>query len=228
MKKKVFIITQSKGGSGKSVLTFMLAVKYEEAMILDLDDATKTTMKQVAWREPTHVPFLDRETQRIDRGAFNGFFESIIESKKKLFIADLGTSVAEQLPKYFALNSVDSIIEILKSSNVDLKIVCVIGGENMFRETMGYAAELIKSTEGKLDITLAHNGRYPLSVEQESSFVGFSTENNVAITSFDLVKDKGEMAFRTVANVLREGKGIVGLSPFTAIYFKNSINELSL
>lgn len=89
MLKKIQFITQAKGGSGKSVLTFMLAEKYKDAVLLDLDDATTTTMKQLAYREPVRVSFLDPTTKRIDRGAFNGLFESIAESDRELYIADL-------------------------------------------------------------------------------------------------------------------------------------------
>lgn len=109
MKKKIHFITQAKGGSGKSVLTFMLAEKYKNAMLLDLDDATTTTMKQLAYRNPIKVSFLDRKTKRIDRGAFNGLFESVIDAKEDLFIADLGASVAEQLPKYLSMNGIEVI-----------------------------------------------------------------------------------------------------------------------
>ena len=80
MTKKIHFITQAKGGSGKSVLAFMLAEKYSQAAILDLDDATTTTMKQLAYRKPVKVSFLDPTTKRIDRGAFNGLFESVVLS----------------------------------------------------------------------------------------------------------------------------------------------------
>ena len=59
----------------------MLSEKYREAAILDLDDATTTTMKQLAYRRPVKVSFLDPTTKRIDRGAFNGLFESVIEGR---------------------------------------------------------------------------------------------------------------------------------------------------
>ncbi|MBK7652149.1 MAG: hypothetical protein IPJ20_17520 [Flammeovirgaceae bacterium] len=83
------------------MLAFMPAEKYPEAVLLDLDDATTTTMKQLAYRKPIKVSFLDPATKRIDRGAFNGLFESVVEAKKEQFIADLGASSNEQLPKYF-------------------------------------------------------------------------------------------------------------------------------
>lgn len=228
MEKKIYLITQAKGGAGKSVLTFMLAEKYKEAAILDLDDATTTTMKQLAYRKPIKVSFLDPTTKRIDRGAFNGLFESTMEAKKELFIADLGASVAEQLPKYFNMNGVENVIEILNSSKIQLQIICVVGGGNIFKATMEYVDELVDASKGKLSITMAYNGFYPLSHEQEMTLTKYAVDNKLEVTNFDLVKDKGEMAMRTVENVLKDGKGIDGLSPFTAIYFKKPIEDLRL
>src|SRR5688572_1012406 len=228
MNKKIYFITQAKGGAGKSVLAFMLAEKYKEAIILDLDDATTTSIKQLAYRKPIRVSFLDQVTKRIDRGAFNGLFESVIEANKELFIADLGASVAEQLPKYFSMNGVDLITGVLEASNIELQIVCVLGGGNIFKATMEYLAELVESTNGYLDITVAHNGFYPCSEEQQRVLVDFVNENDLTLTTFDLVKDKSEIAMRTVENVLKNGKGTNGLSPFAAIYFKKPIEELNL
>lgn len=228
MKKKVYFITQSKGGSGKSVLTFMLGEKYREAAILDLDDATTTTMKQLAYRKPVKVSFLDPITKRIDRGAFNGLFESIIEAKKEFFIADLGASVAEQLPKYFSANGADAIVEILDGSGIHLQVVCVVGGGNIFKATMEYLVELNESTNGAINIIVAHNGFYPCSQEQNEALLDYTSSNNLPLIAFDLLKDKGEMALRTVENVLKDGKGISNLSPFQAIYFKKPVADLEL
>jgi len=228
MNKKIYFITQAKGGAGKSVLAFMLAEKYREAVILDLDDATTTSIKQLAYRKPVRVSFLDPVTKRIDRGAFNGLFESVIEANKELFIADLGASVAEQLPKYFSMNGVDVIMEVLNASNIQLQIVCVVGGGNIFKATMDYLEELVESTNGYLAITAALNGFYPCSEEQQSVLLDFINDNNLILINFDLIKDKGEIAMRTVENVLKNGKGTAGLSPFSAIYFKKPIDELDL
>ncbi len=228
MKKKIHFITQAKGGSGKSVLAFMLAEKYKEAVILDLDDATTTSVKQLAYRKPIRVSFLDPTTKRIDRGAFNGLFESVIEAPRELFIADLGASVAEQLPKYFSMNGVEVIMEILAKSDIQLQLVCVVGGGNIFKATMEYLDELVESTKGFLEITVAMNGFYPCSAEQRTVLLDYVGENKLTLINFDLVKDKGEIAMRTVENVLKDGKGTSGLSPFAAIYFRKPIDELNL
>ncbi len=228
MKKKIHFITQAKGGSGKSVLTFMLAEKYKDAILLDLDDATTTTMKQLAYRKPVKVSFLDPATKRIDRGAFNGLFESVIEAGKELFIADLGASVAEQLPKYLSMNGIEVITDVLEASHIQLQINCVIGGGNIFKATMEYLVELVDAANGALDIIVAHNGFYPCSEEQQASLQEYTNQKNLRLIHFDLVKDKGETAMRTVENVLKDGKGVSGLSPFTTIYFRKPIEDLNL
>ena len=228
MKKKIYFITQAKGGSGKSVLAFMLAEKYQEALILDLDDATTTSMKQLRYRQPLQVSFLDPTTRRIDRGAFNGLFESVIRTKRELFIADLGASVAEQLPKYFSMNGVEVVREILVAHNIQLQLVCVVGGGNIHKATMEYLEELVNSVKGCLEITVALNGYYPVSEEQHVKLLAFAEVYNLPVTDFDLAKDKGEMAMRTIENVLKDGNGTSGLSPFTSIYFRKPIEDLSL
>jgi hypothetical protein len=228
MKRKIHFITQAKGGSGKSVLAFMLAEKYSEAVILDLDDATTTSMKQLAYRNPIKVSFLDPATKRIDRGAFNSLFESVTEVNKELFIADLGASVAEQLPKYFSMNGVDMIVDVLVKSNIQLQLVCVVGGGNIFKATMEYLDELVGSVQGLLKITVALNEFYLCSPEQKATLLEYIQENKLILIKFDLVKDKGEIAMRTVENVLKDGKGTSGLNPFASLYFKKPIEELNL
>jgi hypothetical protein len=228
MSKKIQFITQAKGGSGKSVLAFMLAEKYKHAVILDLDDATITTMTQLAYRKPVRVSFLDPKTKRIDRGAFNGLLESVAESDNELYIADLGASVAEQLPKYFSMNRIKTIMEILDVMGIELQLICVVGGGNIFKATMEYLNELRDAVSGRLKVIVAVNGFYSLSDEQEMALQQYVIRHSLTLTNFDLAKDKGEIAMRTVENVLRSGKGTAGLSPFTSIYFKGPIEELNL
>jgi hypothetical protein len=228
MKKKIVFITQAKGGSGKSVLAFMLAEKYKQATILDLDDATTTTMTQLAYRKPLMVSFLDQESRRIDRGAFNGLFESVVAANRELFIADLGASVAEQLPKYFTMNGIEVITDMLASNEIHLRLICVVGGGNIFKATMEYLSELVQSVSSQIEIIVAFNGYYPLSVEQKNVLLAYVASNNLQLVSFDLVRDKGETAMRTVENVMKDGKGITGINPFHLIYFKKGMESLNI
>lgn len=226
MKKKIIFITQAKGGSGKSILAFMLAEKYKHAAILDLDDATTTSMKQLAYRKPIKVSFLNPTTKRIDRGAFNSLFESVAASTKELFIADLGASVAEQLPKYFSLNGIDTVAGILQKNEIGVQIVCVVGGGNVFRATMEYLVELTESVNRRAEIIIATNGFFPLSPDQANNVQEYPKAFDLTLKRFDLVHDKGEMAMQTVENVMNAGNGLDGLNPFRSIYFIKGMEEL--
>jgi hypothetical protein len=86
----------------------------------------------------------------------------------------------------------------------------------------------VESTKGSPEITVAQNGFYPCSQEQQTVLLEYIHENRLPLIYFDLVKDKGEIAMRTVENVLKDGRGITGLSPFTSIYFKKPIEDLNL
>src|SRR5689334_15112155 len=125
MPKKIIAITQARGGAGKSTLTFMLAEKHQQAIVLDADDATTATSKQLAYRNPIQVSFLDPISKRIDRNAFNSLFESVAEASKDFFIADAGASVAEQLPKYFEASNPEAVREMLDQSEIELQLICV-------------------------------------------------------------------------------------------------------
>ncbi|MBS1508559.1 MAG: hypothetical protein JSS79_18125 [Bacteroidetes bacterium] len=228
MTKKIISITQAKGGIGKSVLTFLVAEKHLDSLVIDSDDATTSISKHLAYRDPVKVSFLDRETKRIDRSAFNSLFESVAAANRKLFIVDNGASVAEQLPKYFAASNPGNVREMLDMSGIELLIVCVVAGGNNFKATMKYLVELVGSVEGQFQVVIARNNHFPMSIEQLSVFEKYCHDNELESFSYDLVNDKGELAMRTAENVLQNGMGLSGLSPFKAVYFKGCVESIPL
>jgi len=75
-KKRVIFVEQPKGGVGKSVLVYLGAEKNPDALVFDFDDSTKTTSKQLGYRNPQLISFLDDEG-KIDRAIFDNFFEKV-------------------------------------------------------------------------------------------------------------------------------------------------------
>lgn len=228
MQKKIISVTQAKGGVGKSVLTYLIAEKHQHSIVLDSDDATTSISKHLAYRNPIKVSFLDPETKRIDRSSFNSLFESVATANKDLFIVDNGASVAEQLPKYFEASNPRNVREMLDMSGIELQIVCVVAGGNNFRATMEYLVELVESVANQFEIIVARNNHFPMSAEQVSAFEKYCSDRQLKFFSYDLVNDKGELAMRTAENVLQSGKGLSGLSPFKAVYFKGYADNIPL
>jgi hypothetical protein len=228
MPKRVMTIAQGKGGLGKSVLTFLLAEKHQHAVVIDADDATTTSMRQLAYRTPIQVSFLDRATQRIDRSAFNTLFESIEEAERQLFIVDAGASVSEQLPKYFFATGPQNVREMLDTSGIELQIICVVSGGNNFKASMSYLSELVESAQNAFEIIVANNRHYEMSEEQFEAYQDYCHERSLESFNFTLVNDKGELALRTAENMLQSGKGLSGLGPFKAVYFKGCLENLPI
>ena len=226
--KKILMIAQSKGGSGKSCLAWLYAQKHPGTMILDLDDGTRTSTQQLAYLSPRPVSFQN-SANIIDRGKASDFFEYAASHEKENFLCDLGASLSEQLPYYFFDNGAKCIRQGLDALGIDLEIICVVGGQNIFSATMGYLQQLLGACEGQIKIRVAINDHFHFNDQQEKEFESFAKLSGLQGSfHFDLSRDKNQAAQQKVSNVLRMGGGLEGASVFTKIIFEASIKNLPL
>jgi hypothetical protein len=224
--KKLIFITQSKGGAGKSILSFLLAEKYREATILDMDDATKTTSLQLAYRKPLQITFLNSNNV-IDMGLFNAFLEQISSAKSELIICDLGASISEQLPFY--LSDVNTFLPMgLEELGISLELFSVVGGANIFTQTMTYMEMLVKAADLQFTIKVLKNEFYDFTQEQSTTLVNYSDTHKLPVVPFNVSKDKNESTQNRIKEVLKSGKGIANASVFSRMYFQNAINTITV
>jgi hypothetical protein len=224
--KKLIFITQSKGGAGKSVLTFLLAEKYPEAAILDMDDATKTTTLQLAYRNPRQITFLN-SNKVIDRGLFNAFLEKLSTAKSTLFIADLGASISEQLPFY--ISDVNEFLPaVLHELEIELEIYTIIGGANIFTQTMTYLDTLVEAVDNKFNIKIFKNDFYDFTEDQNTTLNQYSDAYQLDVIPFNISKDKNESTQLRIKEVLKSGEGIDKAGIFSKMYFQNAIKTLAI
>ena len=223
MKQLVFI-AQSKGGAGKSILSFLLAEKYQGALIVDMDDATMTTSKNLNYRKPKHVKFLN-QSNTIDRGTFDEFLELVPEIPNNIIFCDMGASVSEQLPYYLKDNNM-ILAEALEALEVNLNIFCVVGGGNLFSSTMKYLADLVESLEGKIPVTVFKNEYYWFNDVQVMQYATFLAENELPGYDFTVSKDRNEITQNRIREVLEAGEGIRNAKMFSKAYFQMAIRKL--
>ena len=224
--KKLIFITQSKGGAGKSILSFLLAEKYKEAIILDMDDATKTTSLQLAYRKPLQITFLDSNNV-IDRGLFNSFLEQISGAKAELIICDLGASISEQLP-FYLLDVHEFLPLVLEELGIDLQLYSIVGGANIFTQTMTYLDMLVKSASGQFPIKVLKNEFYDFTSDQNQTLEKYGIKHKLEVIPFNISKDKNESTQNRIREVLKSGEGIASASVFSRMYFQNAIKNLAL
>ena len=224
--KKLIFVTQSKGGAGKSVLSFLLAEKYPEAVIFDMDDATKTTSLQLAYRKPRQITFLNTN-KVIDRGLFNKFLEKTAQAKSNLFIADLGASISEQLPYY--LQDVNEFLPgVLTELDVEIEFYAVVGGANIFKQTMDYVVALMEAVSGQMKIRIFKNEYYEFSDDQSESLATFVADHQLELIDFNISRDKNESTQNRIKEVLKSGEGIEKAAVFSKMYFKHAISRLAV
>lgn len=226
--KKVIFIAQSKGGAGKSVLTWLLSEKHPEAVIFDMDDATKTTTSQLAYRNPMSVSFLN-DANIIDRTIISEFFEQLANGKKDLYICDLGASISEQLSFYMKEHG-SYLADGLKELGIDLVIYTVVGGLNIFKATSNYAKELYESIEADantfIGFKIYKNLYYRFAEEQNEALQNFADERCIPVLNFSISNDTGDTNMNRIKEVFNKGKGVAGAPTLAKGMFASAIKAL--
>jgi hypothetical protein len=138
-KKSLKFVLQSKGGAGKSVLSFMIAEKYKDCGIVDADDATKTSSAQLKYRNPRSLTLLNKNNM-IDRAMLDAWFEMIATAKKTMYVCDMGASISEQMP-YYLSDVMEFLPSVFDELGLEVEFYCVIGGSNIFAPCFEYLSE---------------------------------------------------------------------------------------
>lgn len=222
--KQLIFITQSKGGAGKSILAYLLAEKYPDALVVDMDDATMTTTKNLSYRDPLYIKFLN-QSNTVDRGALDGFLEMVPEMAHDLIICDMGASVSEQLPYYLKDNNV-VLDEALKALEVNLQIFCVVGGGNLFTSTMKYLSDLVDSVNGKIPVAVFKNDYHWFNEGQEAQYTKYLKSKALPGYNFTVSKDRNEITQNRIRAVLEAGNGIKDAKMFSRAYFTTAMKSL--
>lgn len=225
-KKRVNFILQPKGGCGKSVLMFLLAEKYRDAFLLDMDDENDTTSKQLAYREPRPYTFKASDNA-IDRGIVNDFFEGIASSEKTHFIADLGGGISGQMPYYFEETG-EVLSEFLESTDIVLELFVVIGGSNIFKQTMQNLNELVTAVNKRFTIKIFKNNYFLFTEDQNNYLKEYTNLQNLQIIEFDINSAKNESTKNRIIEVLKSGLGVDGANFLSKSLFKKSIEQLNI
>jgi hypothetical protein len=224
MQKQIIFFVGSKGGSGKSVLYFLVAEKYIAAMCLDQDDATKTTMTQLRYRNPRLISFQNKDNM-IDRGFLDVFFEKISSGKSEKYLCDMGGAISQQLPFYFQ-DVIDFLPKVLIELKIDLQLYCVVAGANLFTSSMQYLIELQKSLESAITIKVFKNEFHTFNEEQSATLSAFCNDHNLTLIPFTISSSKARCTQDRITEVLKAGDGIEGASPITKEYFLKAIKNL--
>lgn len=223
--KTIYLNIQSKGGAGKSMLTYLQALKHEnneKTAFVDLDGATKTSKDQLRFiGEKTdrlyEVDVFDR-LKKIEREKLFNILEALNTTAFDEIFIDFGAAESEQLPR---LLSIDFSIDEFKrfETEMEMKIVfnVVLAGGTAYLSCFEYLKRITELVKGRFDVYAYINEltfqNYGTLIDEVRGFVRNTKGLIKAVKPFgDIHIDRG--SGQAIIDNIREGKGMASYKLF--------------
>jgi hypothetical protein len=116
--------------------------------------------------------------------------------------------------------------EIVTEFKITLDLYVVIGGANIFVQTMNYLDKLTQSIKGGVSVTVCKNTFYEFSPEQENELAAYAEKHGLKCVSFTLSTDKSDGTQERLLELLKSGQKYEQASFVTRGYFKRAVNSL--
>lgn len=215
-KKQVHFIIQSKGGVGKSFLTYLLALKNqfkENAAFFDLDSSTQTSVNQLKFLKDKNrvykISLLD-DRKKIIRDRLFTSIKKIVEIPDfQTYFLDFGAPESEQLPALFGIDfKANALKKFENQINATFIFHVVVAGNTAYMASMEYLKSMIQTLEGHFPIITHAN---------ENSFYGFQeileesknycSKNQVEFRCFGDIDTQSHIG-NQILNLIQQGAGI--------------------
>ena len=163
--KKFYFNVQSKGGAGKSMLTYLQALKFEnsnETAFIDLDSSTKTSSRQLSFLNDTatrlfEVDILDQH-KKIEREKLFSVLEKAGSTGFENIIIDFGAAESEQFVRLLSLDfTMKDFVEFAQFLEADFVFNVVIAGGPSYLACFNYLKELVTILDGKMPVFIYAN-----------------------------------------------------------------------
>ncbi len=167
MKQKIFHFNvQSKGGAGKSMLTYLQALKNEtneKSYFVDLDSSVKTSTQQLKFLQGKQPPrfaimnLLDNR-EKIDRQLL---FENLLELTQKdydEYYLDLGAPESDQIPSLFSKDyTVEEFKQIQDELNAKFIFNIVVAGGGAYAGCTKFLQKIVDLINGVFEVNIFIN-----------------------------------------------------------------------
>lgn len=225
--KHFYFNVQSKGGAGKSMLTYLQALKMELSTntgFIDLDSATHTSSGQLRFinKETTRlfeVDILD-EIKKIEREKLFSVLEMANEMDFENVIIDFGAAESEQLLR---LLSMDFTLEEFKEFEGTLSAVfifnVVVSGGTSYVACFDYLKKLVQILDGRMQIRVYAN-EFTFKnqrglIEELEDFANRSLNAVECVVPFGNLFPERVSGVQIIEN-MKAGKGKEGFTSFAA------------
>ena len=217
---------QSKGGSGKSMLTYLQALKHEDdekALFVDLDSSTKTSVRQLRFiglrKRVVEVDIFDR-LRKVERERLFQVLETLNRSSHEQVFVDFGAPESEQLPGLFSIDfTIDEFKSFERELGAEFRFNVVMAGGTAYRSCFEYLKRLPAAIDGRFPISVYVNEysfqHYEPLIEEVRQFATATRGLVSEVRPFGLIQADRNSGQVITENV-REGRGISDYRSFAA------------
>lgn len=224
--KTFYFNIQSKGGAGKSMLTYLQALKSEAdetSLFVDLDSSTKTSVRQLRFvgvrKRVVEVDIFDR-LRKIEREKLFQVLETLNRTAFERVFIDFGAPESEQLPGLF---SIDFSIDEFKAFEQELRarfvFHVVVAGGTAYRSCFEYLKRITGLLDGRFELHAYINEftfqHYEPLIEEVRQFAQATGGRIGAVRPFGNIQVDRSSGQHITDNV-KEGRGLGDYQSFAA------------
>jgi len=155
---------QAKGGTGKSMLTYLQALKHEKdntIAFVDLDSATHTSSQQlkfIAEKERLFEVDIFDHLKKIERENLFQILEDLSESGFEKFYVDFGSSESEQLLRLLSIDfSVEQFKDFERHLDAKFSFNVVISGGAAYTACFNFLKRAVEMLNGRFEVNVLPN-----------------------------------------------------------------------
>lgn len=235
--KTYYFNLQSKGGSGKSMLTYLQALKYEDKdkiAFIDLDAASHTSTRQLLFLSTKErlfeIEMLD-DIKRIDREKFFKMIEGLNQTAFESFYIDFGSSESEQLLHLLRVDfSADDLKNFEQEMTARFVFNIIMAGGTAYDACFQYLKQLLLAINGKFDTVVFVNEfsfkQYAGLMTEVATFAKSTKGLIKEVKLFGNIYTERQSGIEIIGNI-RNGMGIEGYKSFPArITIKKELDKI--
>lgn len=211
---------QAKGGAGKSMLTYLQALKEQasdSSYFVDFDSSVKSSCQQLKFlqgKTPSRfatMSLLDSR-EKLDRQLL---FENLYQLSQKdydRFYLDFGAPESDQLPSLFSKDyTIEEFREVQNELNAQFIFNVVIAGGSAYEPCTHYLQKIALLTKGLFEVNVYVNestfAGTPQLIKELTAF-GAAEENHISAIRLYGDFDITTAPHRSILQKISEGKGL--------------------
>ena len=214
--KEIILILSQKGGVGKSVLTYQIANKIlqvgieDKVCFFDLDNENKSSLRRIGFLPCRCFDLTDQETKSIDRTQFDRLiFKFCEDDTLNTLVCDFGSSASDQFKKYLMTKTGLSLLSYyIQEKGLSVKLLCVVGGGDVFESSFDFAAEVFNQTytiQG-INLNLMYNCYFKLTEIQSNRITDLCGYYKAGYYPYSLLfEESGGIGLSKIKTMMEEG-----------------------